>query len=426
MEWYGVAAIILIPFLVLVGARLFRVIRWGASLKREIKGLKERQKEEEGCRAKAIGVVISRCESLLKNPFPDLPTEASLKEFWLDVAQAAHPEARRPELKVSIGHAITTLNRSVYRFDSLLKRPGIWRLRGLRIKTLRVQSRRIRKVVEFAPVKAYFRFQKWVAGVNVLRLLLIPDPISWLIYLSGNLSLMVLSKCLLVDLTLFIGETALDFYTPVLVETPEANEVPEEELESLFEELGDLEESISQVAKDPALAPFRKRVTGLSALLSPIPDFSLFFKTLAESAEVVAGKHFPESREPLEELRVGPILDGTRKLLSNLGKGESIPVAGKIYNLRLDTLESIKRFTDETIPGRLKELFSKGRAAYSWLKWPLMAWRLTSKGGIIKVAAGVGWRTAGKGVTLYLYGRVYDFSLQELDRVCQLSKADRG
>ena len=423
INWILAFGCLAIPLLAMVGIRLFRVVRWVRSIRARVKELKERQKSASYRQSQAMAVVIDRCESILKDPFPDLPDEDAFREFVVSVAKEFYPEAQDPELRVSVGHLISTTRHSLDRFDTLLSRPGIRHLSNVRIGTLKKQKKVVTLISGFAPVRWYFRFQKWLAGLNVVRLLVIPDPFSWLLYLSGNLSIMVLTKCLLADLTLFVGETALALYGPqgdgaAPLPPPEGDE----ELEGLFEELGDLDDTPPSISKDPAILPMRKKITGFSALFAPTPTLSAFGDTLKESAEMVAQIHFPEADIPTDELRVGAVLQGTRRLLENLGKGEKIPVAGQIYKVRLDTLASIRRFADEGIPRRLKEMLTYGKDAYKWMTWLYRAWRLTSKGGLVKVAAGMGWKTAGKGVTLYLYGRVYDHALEEVDRVCRDSK----
>ncbi|BCS98179.1 hypothetical protein DSLASN_38110 [Desulfoluna limicola] len=422
-EWALWLFVVLAPVLVLVVVRALRVVTWAFSLTREIRDLKTRAKAAPADEAAAIAVVVSRCESILNAPYPELPTLEGLYAYLTEVASAFHPEAKRPELKVSIGHLIRTLNRSIDRFETVLERPGVERLRRVRIATVKTNARRFQRLSAFPPVRWYLRFRQWLSGMNVLRLLLIPDPVSWLIYLSSNLSVMVLGKCLLVDLQLFVGRTALELYGDPLVEG-DARALEEENPQSVEEALEELQglDDAPPVSMDPALAPLRKRITGLSAFLHTTPDLKTFRDTVVESAEIIAQSHFPESENPLDETRIGPILERTRHLLADVGKGEEIPVAGRIYRVRLDTLESARRFADETIPKSVKDALTTGKKAYTWLKWPLAAYRLTAKGGLFKVAAGLGWRTAGKGITLFLYGRLYDRSMEEVDGVCKRSK----
>jgi hypothetical protein len=420
-EWYLWLFVGLAPVFVLVVVRALRVVRWAFSLTREIRDLKSRAQRASKGEAVAIAVVVSRCEAILNAPFPDLPTLEGLHGYLTEVAAAFHPEAKRPELKVSIGHLIRTLNRSIHRFETVLERPGVKRLRKVRIATVKTNVRRYQKIAVFPPVRWYLRFRRWISRVNVLRLFLIPDPISWLVYLSGNLSIMVLGKCLLVDIYLFVGRTALELYGAVDTGDEPPAEGRPEAMEEVLEELVDLDGG-APASMDPILAPLRKRITGVSAFLNATPDLKTFRDTVVESAEIIAQCHFPEAENPLDETRIGPILDRTRHLLADVGKGEEIPVAGRLYRVRLDTLESARRFAGETLPKSVKDAIVKGTTAYNWLKWPLMAYRLTARGGLFKVAAGLGWRTAGKGITLFLYGRFYDRSMEEVDGVCKQSK----
>ncbi|VVS93006.1 hypothetical protein [Desulfoluna spongiiphila] len=419
-EWTLWLAVILVPLVVLAATRALRVVGWALSLSREVRTLEARAQVAPDDEAAALAVVVTRCKGTLRSFSPDLPTLEGLHDYLTEVAAAFHPEATRPELKVSVGHLIRTLNRSLDRFDTVLERPGLSRIRRVRIRTVKTNTRRLKKITGFPPVRWYLRFRQWVSGMNVLRLLLLPDPVSWLITLSGNLSMMVLGKCLLADLHLFVGKTALELYG---VSGPEGEdpEEPPETMEEALKELEDLDDA-PPAAMDPALAPLRKRITGVSALLHPTPSLSTFRETVAESAEILAQCHFPESDYPLDETRIGPILESTRHLLAHLGKGESLPVAGRLYRLRLDTLASARRYAEETLPKSVKDVFSHGKKAYGWLKWPLTAYRLTARGGLIKVAASLGWRTAGKGITLFMYGRLYDYAMEEADKVLRRSK----
>ncbi|VFQ43763.1 hypothetical protein [Desulfoluna butyratoxydans] len=421
-EWTFWLWVALVPVAALALVRALRIIGWALSLSREVRALEARAKIAPDHEAAALGVVVSRCRTTLRSFSPDLPDFEDLHGYLTEVAAAFHPEAPRPELRVSVGHLIRTLNRSLDRFDAVLERPGLARLRRVRIATVKTSTRRLKRVTGFSPVRWYLRFRRWVSGMNVFRLLLLPDPVSWLITLSGNLSLMVLGKCLLADLYLFVGTTALELYGSRADEEEALGEEPAPEaMEEILQELEGLDDA-PPAAMDPALAPLRKRITGVSALFHPTPGLTVFGKTVTESAELLAQKHFPEADSPLDEARIGPILERTRHLLAQLGRGESLPVAGRLFRVRLDTLATVHRYAGESLPKSLKEAVTQGKKAYGWLKWPLTAYRLTARGGLLKVAAGLGWRTAGKGVTLFLYGRLYDYAMEEVDSVMRRSK----
>lgn len=426
-EWYLWLFVLLAPVLILVVVRALRVVWWAYSLTREIRELKAQATGASPAKAAAIGVVVSRCEAILRSPYPDIPTLEGLHGYLTEVATAYYPQAPRPELKLSIGHLLRTLNRSIHRFEKVLERPGVARLRRVRLATVKSMVRRVKRVTQFPPVRWYLRFRQWISGINVLRLLLIPDPVSWVIYLSGNLTVLVLGKCLLVDLHLFVGRTALELYGGI---PPEGDgEIPDDEkaetMEGAMDEL-DRVGGAPPPGQDPALAPLRRRITGMGAMLHATPRLATLRETVVEAAEIIAQGHFPDADHPLDETRIGPILERTRHLLAHLGKGEEFPVAGRLYRIRLDTLESARRFADEPLPQRLKEVFDQGKRAYGWLKWPLTAYRLTGKGGLVNVAAGLGWRTAGKGITLFLFGRLFDRAMEEVDGVCKRSKEMDG
>jgi hypothetical protein len=247
---------------------------------------------------------------------------------------------------------------------------------------------------------------------------LFPDPFVWLAYLSHQLTLVVLSKFLLVDIYLFIGKLAMEAYdnpqAPVRVKTDHDLEATLRDLESV----GTSEASEG----DYQIKEIRTRLIGLFSMLTSTPTPGDWKKAVAQALTVIAQRHFPESDFPMQEAAFGPLLERTRSLLASLGRGKEFPVVHRLYHVRLDTLYGVKNLADTMLPTQVRYLAQKIRKSYGWLKWPLKVYRWTRRSSPLVIALDVGWILTQKASLAYLYGKTFDRACEELEIVYSQSK----
>jgi hypothetical protein len=271
-------------------------------------------------------------------------------------------------------------------------------------------------------LKWYLAHSRQLSYLTPIRLVILPDPFSWLFFLSQRLVTLVLLKHLLVDIYLFTGKLALAAYGDE--QTPTESE-DRQVLEATLEELYGMPER-EETLLAPQITAIRKNLVGFPALMLSDPTWEQWRAAIEEAAELIARKHFPESDTPLEEAALGPLLYRTHAWLSTLVKGQKISVVRHIYKTRLITLFQAKDITDLMLPPIIRKVVRKTFQAYGWLKWPLKVYRFSRKTTLPAIAVNIGWILSKKSALALIYGRSFDQVCSELDMVYQLSRKPQG
>jgi hypothetical protein len=120
--------------------------------------------------------------------------------------------AQRPELQVSLGYLIQCLNDSLVRFDRILQRPELNRLKSMNIKTIRNLHRWSTGVMQHPSVKWYVEHRILIRRISRIRFLLFIDPFSWIFLLSRKVVVLLLIRTLVLDITVYVGKVALNAY----------------------------------------------------------------------------------------------------------------------------------------------------------------------------------------------------------------------
>ena len=208
----GIAALLVALATLTVVWRLRGVLQWKRSLKHEFRELKEELYSAGPCRQQAIQVVLNQCQGIWQAGFPETNPVSGLFEYLQDIAAAFHPKQEKPELCVTAGSLIRAAHSAVERLQGILKRPGFSRFQKMRLRHIRKAWNWYDSIRKYRAVKAYIRYRKWIGRANMLRLILLPDPFSWLIYLSNQLTILSLTRFFLMDLYLFAGKQAILAY----------------------------------------------------------------------------------------------------------------------------------------------------------------------------------------------------------------------
>ena len=429
MDWWLIVKIIwgslglgFIGLIMIVVWRARGVISWNRSIDKELKALAAEAETVGPARKKGIKRVIKECEILSRALSPEQTVSVErLRSFIRSIGSCFFPEAERPELQISLGHLIKSLNASLYRFDQIIHRPGLKRIQTINIRTVHGLYHWSEELIRRPWVRWYVTHRSKIQRFTLIRLFIIPDPLSWILFLSRKLLVLVLIKSLLLDITLFVGKLALDAFDGESEHPVKKNR---QALEAVLEDLSHLEVP-STMQDDPKIAVIRQQLVGFSTILLSNPTWREWKTAVRQAAEVLARRHFPDADRPLEEAAIGPLLVRTRSWLGTLGKGNNIMLVRYVYQTRLETLFQAKDISDLVFTSTVRGIVRNSLTAYGWLKWPLKIYRRVKRFSLPGIAADVGWVLGKKSALTIIYGRTFDQACRELDWVYRNSAAMR-
>ena len=405
---------------IIVVWRLRGILNWKRSLSDELKGL-NKEAEAAGERKKqALKVVRERCHRLWHATSPELRELADISVYVHSIATCYYPGLEKPELRISIGRFLKSAHDSVDRLELILRRPGFQRLRGVRIRHIRRSYEWYDRVSQYWIVRCVSRYRKLVTRIFQLRLVILPDPFSWLAYLSNRLTMLTLTRCLLVDVYLFVGRLAIQAYD----EEGKEELIPSElgELEKVLEDLDSLEPSEPDVT-DTRILEIRNRLVGFSSILISSPGLEDWKKAVGRAAKVIARKYFPDAKRPLEEAALGPLLTRSQIWIKSVCKTEKIPVVKRFHRIQIQSLYRVKSFTDILLPKHVRIFAKKIWDMYRWMKWPLMVYQGVKKSSPVGIAMDVGWMVSKKAFTNFICRYTFDMACEELEMIYSQSRA---
>jgi len=405
---------------IIVVWRLRGILNWKRSLSKELKGL-NKEAEAAGERKKqALKIVRERCYEVWHSTSPEMKELADISVYVHSIATCYYPGLEKPELRITIGRFLKSAHDSVDRLELILRRPGFQRLRGVRIRHIRRSYEWYDRVSQYWIVRFVSRYRKLVTRIFQFRLVILPDPFSWLAYLSNRLTMLTLTRCLLVDAYLFVGRLAVHAYNEEGKEEPIPSELGE--LEKTLEDFDSLEPSEPDVT-DPQLLEIRNRLVGFPSMLIFSPGLEDWKKAVERAAKVIAGKYFPDTERPLEEAALGPLLTRSQIWIKSLCKTEKIPVVKRFHRIQIQSLYRMKSFTDIWLPKQVRIFAKKTWDMYRWMKWPLMVYRGVKKSSPAGIAMDVGWMVSKKAFTNFICRYTFDMACQELEMIYSQSRA---
>jgi hypothetical protein len=393
------------------------------AIHKELKALVREADKAAPARQKAIHLIAQTCQEISRSLSPEQIVNAErLQTFIRSIAACFFPKAARPELQISLGHLIKCLDASLSRFDQIIHRPGLKRINSINIKTVRGLYRWSDELVKRPWVKWYVSHRIKIQRFTLMRLFIIPDPLSWILFLSRKLLVLVLMRSLLVDITLYIGKLALSAFDD---ETDPPIEESGEALEAVLEDLAQMDIP-STLQNDPEIKAIRHEMIGFSTILLSNPTWQDWKTGVRKAADVLARRHFPDSDQPLEEAAIGPLLQRSRSWLSTLGKGSNILIVRHIYKTRLETLFQAKDISDLVLSPTVRSVARRSLATYGWIKWPLKIYRRLKRFSLPGIAVDVGWVLCKKSALALIFGRTFDQACRELEWVYRKSADMRG
>jgi hypothetical protein len=394
------------------------IISWNRAIRKELKALGQDCKRASPARQSAIETILTRCLAIYRSPAPKVGGLEDLRQYVRTIAACFFPEAEKPELQISLGDIIHSIDGTLNRFNRILMRPGLSRIQGINIRTIRKIYHWSEELLHNRLFAWYFKHRSKLRYLTGVRLVILPDPFSWLAFLSQRLVTLILVKHLLVDVYLFTGKLALAAYDRV---TESSMEEDNNVLVDTLEELYGMEEP-KAANQDPQILEIRNRLVGFPGLMISDPTWEQWKSAIQDAAKLTAGKYFPASDNPMEEAAVGPLLYRTQSLLGTLAKGEGIAIVRYIYKTRLAILFQAKDLSDLMLPPLARKVIRKTFQAYGWLKWPLKAYRWSRRTTLPGMAISIGWILGKKSALALIYGRSFDQVCEELDLVYRLSK----
>ena len=414
--WGGIGLVLACLLLIAVW-RAQGFIAWNRSLQKELKSLAKEAETASLKRRNGIRVIQDRCDEILYSLSPRLGDLDELRDYVRAIAACFFPDAQRPELQVSLGNLIQCMNDSLGRFDRILQRPGLNRLKSINIKTIRNLYRWSVGVMQHPSVKWYAEHRILIRRVSRIRFLFFIDPFSWIFLLSRKVVVFLLIRTLVLDITVYVGKVALTAYGQNHYRSED------EDVDILEETLEDLSnvQMPPAMETDPVLIQIRQELVGFSTVMLSNPTWDKWKVAVRKAAEHIARSYFPDSDNPVEEAAIGPLLYRTRSWLDTLGKGETIAVVRYAYRTRLETLSQARDVSDLILTPTVRRAMRTALGTYGWLKWPLLIYRRAKRFSLPRVAVDLGWFVGKKTILVLIHGRTFDQVCRELEWVYRIS-----
>lgn len=419
---FAFGAMLLAAASIIVAWRLRGTLSWKRSLRNELKGLNKEAEAARKARQQALKVVLERCQRAWCVTFPELSELADLSAYIRCIATCYHPGVEKPELRITTGRFLKSARECVDRLELILRRPGFQRLRRVRIRHIRQSHEWYERVNQYWILQCFSRYRKAIKRIFQLRLVVLPDPFSWLVYFSNRLTVLTLTRCLLVDVYLFAGKLAIQAYDEE--EKEDAIPTKMDELEKTLEDLDSLKPSQPDIT-DPQIQEIRNRLVGFTAIVISAPGLKDWKKAVGQTAKIVAKKYFPDAERPLEEAALGPLLTRSQIWIKTVCETEEIPVVKRLHRIKIESLYNVKSFTDSLLPKQVGTFAKKAWDMYRWMKWPLKVYRWAKKGSPVGIAMDVGWLVARKGFTNFICRYTFDVAYQELEMIYSQSRVGK-
>ena len=407
-----------------IGIMLWRVrgiLHWKRSLRRELADLVQAKAVAQGPRKAALGRVIDTCEAIWRSNSPDLNQISKLPDYVRTVATAFFPDDPRPELCLSIGNLLSAAQGLTEHIGRLLQRPAFYRLGHLRIRQLHRMFTWYQDL-NANPVFAWAMARRRMLNraLHVLRIVL-PDPLAWLAYLSRRLTLIMVGRCLLLDLYLFTGQSVIDAFdtqNDMAISDNHQDEQAGESVLDAYEALIKEEDTLA----DPALEAIRTQLVGLPARLWNVPDRNEWMCAVKKAAGLIAGANFPDSKTPLEEATFYVLLDRTCAWLEAMAECRRISLVKPLYRISLKRLFQIKTAAEGDFLRQTGHLAKGAWTAWRWGRWPVKMLRWIKRRSPAGMAGDLAFGLACRAVTNYLFRFGFDRACKELEMVYRISR----
>lgn len=420
---WSIAVLLLIVALTLLFLtwRLRGVFHWRRSIDREIEAIRQMAVGRDDAFRAAVDIVYQRCNRLWKAASIDLSRELDILPFIQSIAACFHPDAEHPELSVEIGSLFQVAENLSRHLQEILSRPILSRLGQVRIRHLHQTIDRYRTLRDNPVVRFSVRHRLWLQRLNHLRLLVLPDPVSWLIRLLNQWIVLRLSRFFLVDITLFIGCQAVWAYSEV--RNLPGRQPSIQDIESTLEDMKRQGEPVDPPL-DRTTRDIRSRLLAGRYYLRP-PAWKQWKEAIRDLVEQKARLYFPESVRPTEEALLIVLLQEIEALLEMISRSRRIAVLKNLHGIRLDSLLRIGKALDAPVSRLSGNLLIQSWDTYQWVRIPLMVFRMIQRASPAGIAWQTGWFLLQRSLWYYIGKTAFDAMAMRIDRVYRLSARSR-
>ncbi len=239
------------------------IINWKGTLRNELNDLNKEAELASEIQQQALKVVLDHCQRVWQASSPEIREILEISYYIRSIASCYYPDVEKPELCISVGRFLNSAQEVVYRLELILRRPGFQRLQRVRIRHIRKSYEWYDRLNKYWVVQYLIRYHMVIKRLFQLRLVILPDPFSWLAYFSNRLTMLTLTRCLLVDTYLFIGKIAIQAYDEENKESEFSTGI--NELEKTLEDLDSLKLSDLDIY-DPQVQEIRNRLVGFPSI----------------------------------------------------------------------------------------------------------------------------------------------------------------
>ncbi|MGD9211846.1 MAG: hypothetical protein PVI90_13775 [Desulfobacteraceae bacterium] len=399
--------------------RVRGIWQWQRSLNTEIKYLEKNAMAIRGPKRSAILLVIERCNKIRQSRSPSLDLVFQLDLFLRNIAACYHPDADRPELCVSLGQTLAAAGKMADRLEKVIRRKGLRRFARIRVRHIHKTLSWYEWIYHHPILGWFLRHQKMVARFMHYKRFLLPDPFTWVAYFSNRLTILIMTRTLLLDLYLFIGNLAVEAYDP-----QDAKDEKSLDSDCLAESLKTLYDSelFNGWQGDPEILEIRARLVGMPKKIIIPPTFAQWRQSVIEAANIIARRNFSESKVPLEEAALGPIIVRLQSLLRSISEVSHYSGVKQLFALRLELL-----YNAHALVGNLAELPVTGIAqkflgGYRKVRWPLKIYRWVKRSSPGGIAMDLGWEVFRKTLINYMARFTFDRFCQEVEGIYKNSR----
>ena len=404
---------ILLLFVCIYLFKINRIFLWRKYLKKELQNLKQFSTNSSLATKDSVKIIENKCYQVLESLAPQISDLQTLPNYIRSIAACYDKKSKHPEFQITVAHLLISLEKSLDRFDLILKQPGVKRLKSVNIRQINQVRQSYIKLSRYRLFKWYMQNKKKIQQLLAFRIIFFPDPFTWVIYFSNRLSIVTLSKYLMVDLYLFFGKLAIEAYSKQDIDLSEDN------LEESYIDIEEFDrlQNIGDASVDPRILMLRRKLLGTSLKVTSMPTFSKLKSSVNDAAFIISKKYFPQSNAPLEEAEIGSLLDMLRSWITFVENGKQSFLLKHVYKIRVDTLLRAKQLSDIIVPYPVRNVVSKTYKTYNWLKWPVNIYRLTRGASPWKIAADIGIATTRRAAFSYIYSKAFDKACNELEKV---------
>jgi len=416
----AVGAILMLAASLVMLWRIRGILNWKRSLRQEFKHFNAAAEQTPAARRQAMAVVTESCERIWQTTTPEFGKLMDLWGYIRSIAACFHPQSEEPELCITVARSLRVLREVGDRLELILRRSGFKRLQAVRIRHVRRAVEWYQQLNRNGVFRKINRYRDVIRRIYQVYLVVLPDPFSWLAYFSNRLTILQLTRYLVLDVYLFVGKLAVDAYDAA---GDPAFYFSSDELEQTLEALDGMD-NFESLQADPRIRQIRNQLVGIGPFLLSTPGLKDWKAALMESAGVIAGRYFPDADNPLEEAAVGPLLQRCRAWIQRLSEAETLPVMKHFFQVRLDTLHNMKSLSRAVLPELFWGTARKTWQAYRWMRWPLRVYRLLKMTSPLKVATAAGFFLIRKGFVNFMLRYTFDGACRELEMLYRQSRAN--